>query len=68
MSATEHVENALQILISLGLPRAQHNEGPLCLLALLHLSPEKKWVEAGNPYAARPCIRSFLPESRCTIP
>jgi BsuBI/PstI restriction endonuclease domain/BsuBI/PstI restriction endonuclease HTH domain len=50
MSAPEHVENALKILLSLGLPRAQHNErSALCLLALLDLSPEKKWSQAGNP-------------------
>jgi hypothetical protein len=34
------IDEAYQILISLGLPRAQHNErSVLCLLALLNLTP-----------------------------
>ncbi|MCR4298865.1 MAG: hypothetical protein NUV75_08965 [Gallionella sp.] len=45
-----HIEEAHQILISLGLPRAQHNErSALPLLALLNLTPEKKWAKAENP-------------------
>jgi hypothetical protein len=37
-----HIKTALQILIDLGLPRAQHNErSALCLLALLNLTPDK---------------------------
>jgi hypothetical protein len=45
-----HVDNALKILISLGLPRAQQNErSALCLLALLDLQPDRKWAEAKNP-------------------
>lgn len=45
-----HIEEAHQILISLGLPRAQHNErSALSLLALLNLTPEKKWAKAENP-------------------
>lgn len=47
MNQTEH---AKQILISFGLPRAQHNErSALCLLALLNLTPGKTWAQAGNP-------------------
>lgn len=39
----EHIREAKQILISLGLPRAQQNErSALCLLALLNLTPGKK--------------------------
>jgi BsuBI/PstI restriction endonuclease len=50
MSAREHIKNALKILVSLGLPRAQQNErSALCLLSLLNLTPKKKWTEAGNP-------------------
>jgi hypothetical protein len=46
----KHIDEAYQILISLGLPRAQHNErSALCLLALLNLSPSKTWVQADNP-------------------
>lgn len=46
----DHVETAQQIIISLGLPRAQQNErSALCLLALLDLTPGKRWAKAGNP-------------------
>jgi hypothetical protein len=45
-----HIDEAHQILISLGLPRAQHNErSALSLLALLNLPPNKTWAQAGNP-------------------
>ena len=45
-----HIDEAHQILISLGLPRAQHNErSALCLLALLNLTPSKTWAQAENP-------------------
>jgi hypothetical protein len=45
-----HLEEAHQILISLGLPRAQHNErSALSLLALLNLTPGKKWAKAESP-------------------
>jgi hypothetical protein len=50
MSAREHIKNAHEILVSLGLPRAQQNErSALCLLALLNLTPRKKWAQSGNP-------------------
>ncbi|MGZ8183815.1 MAG: BsuBI/PstI family type II restriction endonuclease [Methylobacter sp.] len=46
----KHIDEAYKILISLGLPRAQHNErSALCLLALLNLVPGKPWVQAENP-------------------
>lgn len=46
----KHIDEAHQILISLGLPRAQHNErSALCLLALLNLLPRRKWALAENP-------------------
>ena len=46
----EYIEAALQIIISLGLPRAQQNErSALCLLALLNISPGKEWADAENP-------------------
>lgn len=45
-----HIESAHQIIISLGLPRAQQNErSALCLLALLNLTPSKSWSDAENP-------------------
>ena len=48
--SADHLEAAQQIIVSLGLPRAQQNErSALCLLALLNLSPDKAWVEAEAP-------------------
>jgi hypothetical protein len=45
-----HIDDALKILISLGLPRGQQNErSALCLLALLDLQPNRRWSEAQNP-------------------
>ncbi len=45
-----YIEAARQVIISLGLPRAQQNErSALCLLALLNLTPGKAWAEAENP-------------------
>lgn len=47
---SDYVENARQIIIALGLPRAQQNErSALCLLALLNLIPGRNWPEAENP-------------------
>jgi hypothetical protein len=46
----EHLEAALQIIASLGLPRAQQNErSALCLLALLNLTPGRDWAKAEDP-------------------
>jgi hypothetical protein len=45
-----YIEAAYQIIISLGLPRAQQNErSALSLLALLNLTPGKAWADAENP-------------------
>lgn len=47
---SDPIEAAQQIIISLGLPRAQQNErSALCLLALLNLTPGKAWAHAENP-------------------
>jgi hypothetical protein len=50
---TDHnnnIEAAHQVIISLGLPRAQQNErSALSLLALLNLTPGKAWADAENP-------------------
>ncbi|WP_028313796.1 BsuBI/PstI family type II restriction endonuclease [Desulfatibacillum aliphaticivorans] len=41
---------AIQIITALGLPKAQQNErSALCLLALLNLTPNKKWSDADCP-------------------
>jgi hypothetical protein len=46
----KHIAESNQILISLGLPRSQQNErSALCLLALINLTPRKKWSKAENP-------------------
>lgn len=46
----DYLEAAYQIIISLGLPRAQQNErSALCLLALLNLTPGKAWSDAEDP-------------------
>lgn len=48
--ALRYLETAQQILVDLGLPRAQQNErSALCLLALLNLTPDKDWNDAENP-------------------
>src|SRR3990172_2250327 len=47
---SRHIKAAHQILISLGLPRAQQNErSALCLLAMLNPTPGKAWSKAENP-------------------
>ena len=46
----KNIEDALRILEILELPRPQQNErSALSLLAILNLTPEKKWSEAENP-------------------
>ncbi|MBF0235116.1 MAG: restriction endonuclease [Desulfamplus sp.] len=46
----DNLKIALEIILSLGLPRAQQNErSALSLLALLNLTPNKTWTEADNP-------------------
>lgn len=47
---TDKIEAAQRILVSLGLPKGQHNErSALCLLALLNLTPDKAWIDAECP-------------------
>lgn len=44
------IQEALSILVDLGMPREQQNErSALCLLALLDLTPKKTWSEAEAP-------------------
>ena len=46
----KRIDQARQILLSLGLPRAQQNErSAVCLLALLNLTPAKTWRQAESP-------------------
>lgn len=46
----DNIQTARQIIVSLGLPKAQNNERTaLCLLALLNLTPSKQWADAESP-------------------
>lgn len=77
MSSRRHLNSAHRILLSLGLPRAQQNErSALCLLALLNLTPRKKWEEAQSPLMGITPImdwirehykKSYAPNSRETV-
>lgn len=49
-NANDLINDARQIIISLGLPRGQQNErSALSLLALVNLTPEKSWADAEAP-------------------
>ncbi len=73
----DYIEAAIQILVSLGLPRAQQNErSALCLLALLNLSPGKAWPDADSSlmgitpimdWAREFYQKDYAPNSRETI-
>lgn len=77
MKKANYVKATLQILISLGLPRAQQNErSALCLLALLNLRPGKKWSDAENPligitpimdWAREHYDKAYAPNTRETV-
>jgi hypothetical protein len=46
----DSIQDAFQVIISLGLPKEQQNErSALSLLALLNLTPGKYWADAENP-------------------
>lgn len=50
MSLDDKINDALQILRDLGMPRAQLNErSALCLLALMDIKPNDKWSDAASP-------------------
>jgi hypothetical protein len=56
----EKMEQALQIIKSLGFPREQQNErSALCLLALLDLTPEKDWKSCTSPLIGITPIMDF---------
>jgi hypothetical protein len=72
-----YIKEALQIIIALGLPRAQQNErSALCLLALLNLTPGKSWANAENPligitpimdWARQHYGKEYAPNTRETV-
>lgn len=74
---SNHINEARQILVSLGLPRAQQNErSALCLLALLKLTPSKKWAQSQNPlvgitpimdWAREHYKKKYAPNTRETV-
>lgn len=60
MSEETKIDDALQILGQLGMPRPQRNErSALCLLALLNLTKGKSWAEAENPLIGITPIMDF---------
>lgn len=73
----DYLKAARQIIISLGLPRAQQNErSALCLLALLNLAPGKTWTDAENPLVGTTPImdwarahygKEYAPNTRETV-
>ena len=64
MSNGDRVQSTLNILVSLGLPRAQQNErSALCLLALLNLPPNKTWAKAQNPLMGITPIMDWIREN-----
>lgn len=73
----DYIEAGRQILISLGMPRAQQNErSALCLLALLNLTPRKEWSQAENPligitpimnWAQEHYQKDYAPNTRETV-
>jgi len=72
------LKEALQILVAVGMPRAQQNErSALCLLAICDLKPNQRWEDASNPligitpimeFAARHYMdQPYAPNTRETI-
>ena len=54
------VEEALRILVEVGMPRAQQNErSALCLLAICDLKPNDRWEDARNPLIGITPIMEF---------
>ena len=80
MNQTEsqkYINDAIDILVTLGMPRAQQNErSALCLLALLNLSPGKDWHQSENPlmgitpimdWAREHYNKEYAPNTRETV-
>ena len=77
MSRKNQIKAVLNILLSLGFPRAQQNErSALCLLALLNLTPDKAWGQAECPligitpimdWARRYYKKDYAPNTRETV-
>ena len=73
----KHISDTIDILAALGMPGAQQNErSALCLLALLNLTPGKKWKESEKPlmgitpimdWARRHYKKDYAPHTRETF-
>ncbi len=56
-------DEAMEILVALGLPRAQLNErSALCLLALADIKPRTRWAKASNPLMGITPIMDWIRE------
>ena len=63
LGANRRIDEALNALKELGLPREQQNErSALTLLALLNLTPDKGWEDAANPLCGITQMMSFFKE------
>lgn len=63
MTIKQKIQDALYILDSLGMPRAQRNErSALTLLALIGLKPESSWTDAIDPLMGITPIMDFIRE------
>ena len=77
MTAAKKIDEALQVLKDLGLPRAQQNErSALTLLSLLDLRPAARWRDASAPlrgitpmmdYFAEHYGKRYAPNTRETV-
>jgi len=62
-SPEQRIAEALEILRQLGMPKGQQNaRTAICLLALLNLSPEKRWRHAERPMLRIRAILDFARE------
>jgi len=77
VQAKRKIDDAIEILKALGLPRGQQNErSALTLLALLNIQPKTKWSEASAPmmgitpmmdFFAKYYGKQYAPNSRETV-
>lgn len=59
----KRIDEALEVLKTLGLPRAQQNErSALTLLALLDIKPDSPWSDASNPLCGITPMMDFFAE------
>ncbi|MGI9250871.1 MAG: BsuBI/PstI family type II restriction endonuclease [Pseudohongiellaceae bacterium] len=73
----KHIKDAKEILAALDMPHTQQNErSALCLLALLNLTPNKKWIKAEAPligitpimdWARQHYDKDYAPNTRETV-